>query len=68
MNKAIDESELQYWAHRGPKTAAFLLVIPGTAILGVGLGLLFQQLLPWSVMGVGGGLLLWGLIVALTKP
>ena len=61
------ESEMKYWARRGPKTAAFLLVIPGTTLIGLGVGLLTGQLVPGLVIGFGAGLLLWGLIVVLTK-
>lgn len=63
----MDAEELKYWARRGPKTAAFLLVIPGSTIIAVGIGLLIGQTLPVSVIGFGSGLLVWGLIVALTK-
>lgn len=56
----------EYWARRGAKTAAFLLVIPGCAVVGYGIGLLTGQVVPASVIGFGAGLLVWGLIVALT--
>jgi len=61
------EEELRYWARRGTKTAAFLLVIPGSTLLALGVGMLIGQTLPLSVAGLGAGLLIWGLIVALTK-
>jgi hypothetical protein len=48
------------------KTAAFLLVIPGCAIVGYGIGLLASHPLPYSVIGFGAGLLVWGLIVSLS--
>jgi hypothetical protein len=63
----MDQEELKYWARRGPKTAAFLLIIPGGAIIGVGVGLLLGQILPYSVIGLGVGVFVWGLIVSLTK-
>ena len=52
---------------KGPKTAAFLLVIPGCTIVGYGAGLLQSNPVPYVVMGFGVGILLWGFIVALTK-
>lgn len=64
---ALDESEMKYWARQGPKTAAFLLVIPGSTIIGLGVGLLTNQTIPSGVIGFGVGLLCWGLIVALTR-
>jgi len=64
--KYIDESDVKYWVRQGPRTAAFLLVIPGATLIGLGVGLLTNHLLPVAVVGFGLGLLLWGLIVALT--
>ena len=64
---ALDESEMKYWARRGEKTAAFLLVIPGSTIIGFGLGLLTNHVIPSGVIGFGVGLLIWGLIVSLSK-
>jgi hypothetical protein len=62
-----NDPELQkYWAKRGPKTAAFLLVIPGCTVLGYRLGLLLPSVTSYAVMGFGAGLLVWGLVVALT--
>ena len=55
-----------YWARRGSKTAAFMLVIPGSGIVGLGVGLLVNQMLAASVIGLGVGMVLWGLVVALT--
>jgi len=63
----LDAEDIKYWSRRGPKTAAFLLVIPGSTILAAGLGLLFSQLVPYSIIGFGAGMLIWGLVVALTK-
>jgi len=60
----LDAKMMRYWMRQGPKTAAFLLVIPGCAIVGYGIGLLTSHSLPYSVIGFGAGLLLWGLIVA----
>jgi hypothetical protein len=56
----------QYWVRQGPKTAAFLLVIPGSTAIGYGLGLLAARPLPYGVIGLGAGLLIWGLVVSLT--
>jgi len=61
-----DESDVKYWVRQRPRTAAFLLVIPGATLIGLGVGLLTNHLLPVAVVGFGLGLLLWGLIVALT--
>jgi hypothetical protein len=74
MNATVSEKsriendpDLQrYWAKRGPKTAAFLLVIPGSTVLGYGAGLLLSSLVPYALIGFGAGLLIWGLVVALT--
>jgi hypothetical protein len=63
----MDKAEIKYWARRGAKTGAFLLVIPGSAITGLGIGLLTNHIVPTTVIGLGAGLLLWGLIVVLTK-
>jgi hypothetical protein len=62
----MDKAELDCWARRGTKTAAFLLVIPGATTIGYGIGLFVSKPMPSSVIGLGAGLLLWGLIVALT--
>ena len=61
-----DPEMTRYWMHQGPKTAAFLLVIPGCTAIGYGMGLLSAHLVPDSVIGFGAGLLIWGLIVSLT--
>jgi len=61
----VDREELKYWAERGAKTAAFLLVIPGSTIAALGVGILVGQTVPVAVVGLGAGMLLWGLIVAL---
>ncbi len=63
---SMDAKELQYWALRGAKTGAFLLVIPGSTIIAVGIGMLIGHMIPVSIIGFGAGLLVWGLIVALT--
>jgi hypothetical protein len=64
---ANDPEMMRYWMRQGPKTAAFLLVIPGCATIGYGLGMLASKPLPYGVIGLGAGLLVWGLIVALSK-
>jgi hypothetical protein len=61
-----DPEMMRHWIRNGPKTAAFLLVIPGCGIIGYGIGLLTSKPLPCSIIGVGAGLLVWGLIVSLT--
>ena len=63
----IDPNMTQYWMRQGPKTAAFLLVIPGCATIGYGVGMLTAHPLPDSVIGLGAGLLVWGLIVSLSS-
>jgi hypothetical protein len=62
-----DPKLAQYWMRQGPKTAAFLLVIPGCAIIGAGIGLLLSHPLPYRLIGFGMGLLVWGFIVALAN-
>jgi len=64
---AVDPNMTQYWMRQGPKTAAFLLVIPGCTAIGYGVGLLATHAVPYSVIGLGAGLLIWGLIVALSS-
>jgi hypothetical protein len=64
---SVDPAVAEYWACRGSKTAAFLLVIPGAAVVGLGFGMLTGHMTPYTVIGSGAGLLLWGLIVALSK-
>jgi|GEM_PF-4345556 len=56
----------EYLTRRGSKGAAFLLVIPGCAIIGTGIGMLMKAVVPDSVIGFGAGLLVWGIIVAVT--
>ena len=63
----LDPQMMRYWMRQGPKTAAFLLVIPGCAIIGYGIGLLAMHALPYSVIGFGAGLLVWGLIVSFSR-
>jgi hypothetical protein len=63
----LDPKMMQYWMRQGPRTAAFLLVIPGCGIMGYGIGLLSSRPIPDSLIGFGAGLLTWGLIVALGK-
>ena len=63
----LDPKMMRYWMRQGPKTAAFLLVIPGCAIIGAGVGMLLRNALPCGVIGFGAGLLVWGMIVALGR-
>ena len=66
--QAVNDPEMmRYSMRRDPKTAAFLLIIPGCATIGYGIGLLTSKPLPYSVIGLGLGLLVWGLIVSLSK-
>jgi hypothetical protein len=62
-----DLAEMKYGERREAKSAAFLLVIPGSTIMGFGIGLLLGHAAATSVIGFGAGLFIWGLIVALTK-
>jgi hypothetical protein len=60
-------AEEMYWAREGSRTAAFLLVIPGAALIGYGYGMMTGQQLPSAVIGFGAGMVIWGLVVALRK-
>lgn len=62
-----DLDKMKYRERRESKSAAFLLVIPGSTIMGFGFGLLSGHMTPSAIIGFGAGLLIWGLIVALTK-
>ena len=62
-----DPQMMRYWMTGGPKAAAFLFIIPGCAIAGYGIGLLASKTLPYSVIGFGAGLLIWGLVVSFTN-
>lgn len=62
-----DAQMMRYWMQQEPRTAAFLLVIPGCAVIGAGVGMLLRNAAPYSVIGLGAGLLVWGLIVALGR-
>jgi hypothetical protein len=66
-NPASDPEMMRYWMQHGPKTGAFLLVIPGCTVIGCGAGLLASNPIPYTAIGLGVGLLIWGLVVALTK-
>ncbi len=61
-----DPEMIKYWMMQGPKTAAFLLVIPGCALMGYGAGLMLASPLACGIIGLGAGALIWGLVVALT--
>ena len=62
-----DPEMMRYWMKQGPKTAAFLLVIPGCTLIGFGAGMLATNPLPYAVIGLGAGLFAWGLVVALSR-
>ena len=63
----MGQEAMKDWAQRGTTTAAFLLVIPGSTLIGLGIGMLTSHRMPNAVIGCCAGMLLWGLIVALTK-
>lgn len=46
---------------------AFLLVIPGMAVFGAGIGLAFDQVLAGAVAGLGLGAVAWGLVVSVLR-
>lgn len=54
-------------AGRSGWIAAFLLVIPGFTLIGAGVGLAQNAPAPWTAIGLGTGLVVWGLIVALRR-
>jgi len=62
-----DPEMMRYWVKEGPKTAAFLLVIPGCTVMGYGAGMALQNPIPYAIVGFGAGLLVWGLVVVLRK-
>jgi hypothetical protein len=41
------------------------LIIPGTTLIGVGIGLTLQNALPGGLIGFGVGFVLWGLLLEL---
>jgi hypothetical protein len=47
------------------RAAAFLLIIPGSAAIGFGIGLALASPAAGLIIGIGAGALIWGLIVAL---
>lgn len=51
-------------SHRSP---AFLLIVPGALLLGFAVGLAFANPAPGVIGGLGVGLLIWGLIVAVRR-
>jgi hypothetical protein len=61
------EKEIQYWMQEGPKSGAFLLIIPGSIVFGGAWGWLLGNPAPYSAMGLGAGMVLWGLIVVFRK-
>jgi hypothetical protein len=48
-----DPEAMNYRMRQGPKTAAFLIVIPGCATVGYGVGMLASRPLPCIVIGLG---------------
>lgn len=58
---AVRHDPAQTWG------GAFLLVIPGAALIGTGIGLLTDTIQASSLIGFGSGLLIWGLVVSLRK-
>lgn len=53
--------------HQQSWREAWLLIAPGSALVGLGVGLLFNKLVAGGLVGVGVGILLWGLVVALRR-
>lgn len=47
--------------------AGFLFIIPGAALGGLGVGLWLEAPAPGLLTGLGGGLVVWGLIVSLAR-
>jgi hypothetical protein len=62
-----DPKMMRYWMRQRPKAAAFLHVIPSCTAIGYGAGLLTSHSLPYSVIGFGAGLLIWGLGVSFSR-
>jgi hypothetical protein len=49
-------------------SAAFLLVIPGLTLAGVGIGMVVGNVPGMTALGLGLGMAVWGFIVALRRP
>lgn len=49
-------------------SAAFLLVIPGLTLAGVGIGMVLGNVPGMTTLGLGLGMAVWGFIVALRRP
>ncbi|MFL5813993.1 MAG: hypothetical protein ACJ763_10490 [Bdellovibrionia bacterium] len=62
-NKNAYTAEMEYWMKEGPRTGAFLLVIPGATCMGIGAGLLNGNVPSYGLIGFGAGLVIWGLAV-----
>lgn len=45
----------------------WLLIVPGSSLIGVGIGLLVNRVFEGGMIGVGAGTLVWGLIVSLRR-
>jgi hypothetical protein len=61
-----DDPEIERAAESG-WVGAFLLVIPGTATFGAGIGMAFGQAIPGAVAGLGLGAVIWGVIVSVLR-
>jgi hypothetical protein len=42
----MGQEDMRNWAQRGTTTAAFLLVIPGSTLIGLGIGMLTSHMMP----------------------
>ena len=49
-------------------SAAFLLVIPGLTLAGVGTGMVLGSVPGMTALGLGLGMAVWGFIVVLRRP
>ena len=63
----MDPRTTREWMRPRPNAGAFLLVIPGCTAIGYGAGPLVNHSLPYCVIGFGAALLIWGLIVSLSR-
>lgn len=61
MSDRIEHDEANGWV------GAFLLVIPGMAVFGAGIGLAIGQAVAGAVSGLGLGAVLWGVVVSVLR-
>jgi hypothetical protein len=55
------------WSLQNGWVGAFLLVIPGMAVFGAGIGLAFGQVMAGAIAGLGLGAVVWGIIVSVLR-